>query len=180
MIRLKTGPGFSRACFVDSLYPAEVYLKNRDFVCPYTLSFMKYIWFCAVSALLISIAVYDIRQHQIPDRLLLLLALSGLSVPGLFSVSHLAGALCVSLPLLIFGVLVPGSFGGGDVKLLAAGGWILGVRLAGRAFACGMFLAGVFCLILLLTGRAKRNTIIPLAPFLCAGIEVIIFLNEFD
>ncbi len=141
---------------------------------------MKYIWFCAISALFISISVFDIRERRIPGRLLLLLLVLSLPVPGLLSVSHFAGALCVSLPFLILAVLVPGSFGGGDVKLLAAGGWILGVRLMGDAFACGLFLAGAFCLILLLTGKAKRNTKIPLAPFLCAGMEMIIFLNEFD
>ncbi len=140
---------------------------------------MKFLWLCAVLALLFLMTVFDIRAHRIPNGLILLLVLCGLPVPGILSAARLAGAFVVSLPLLMLAVAVPGSFGSGDVKLTAAAGWLLGVRLILDAFVFGMMSAGVFCLILLLTGKAKRNTKIPLAPFLCAGIAAIIFLNDF-
>ncbi len=154
-------------------------MLRRSFVCPVTLSFMKFFWFCAVLALLFLMTVFDIRNRRIPDGLILLLVLAGVPLPGILSAARLGGALIVSLPLLAAAVFIPGSFGGGDVKLMAAAGWLLGVQLIWDAFVCGMMAAGGFCLILLLSGKAKGNTKIPLAPFLCAGIAITIFFNDF-
>ncbi len=140
---------------------------------------MKILWFAAVLAVFFLISVNDIIKRRIPDRLVGVLAVLGL--PGLVFLPgmHLIGIFLVSLPLLILTVLIHGGFGGGDIKLMAAGGWLMGARLIFYGFAFGVMTAGAYCLILLLSGRAKCNTKIPLAPFLCAGMGVTIFLNEF-
>ncbi len=136
---------------------------------------LKILWLLSVLSLFFLIAVCDIKSRRVPDRLVLFLAVLGL--PGLLysPVSHLLGTFVLSLPFLILAVLLPGFIGGGDVKLLAAGGWLLGARLLLDGFAFGILSAGVYCIILLLSGHAKRDTKIALAPFLCAGRGRAIF-----
>ncbi len=137
---------------------------------------MKIIWLCAVLALLFLIAVFDGLTRRIPDGMVLALAVLFLPALRFLPGAHGAGLFCVSVPLLLLAVFLPGSFGGGDVKLMAAGGLLLGARLILYAFAGGMMAAGVYCVILLMTGKAKRNTKIPMGPFLCAGMAATVFL----
>ena len=66
----------------------------------------------------------DIATHEIPDALHLLVAMAGLI--GLQPVSALLGFLLVPLPFLM-AALKTGKIGGGDVKLMAASGFALGV-----------------------------------------------------
>ena len=48
--------------------------------------------------------------------------------------SRLLGALCVSAPMLALTLVIPGAFGGGDIKLMAAAGlfWDGGTRSSQR------------------------------------------------
>ncbi len=89
--------------------------------------------------------------------------------------SHLAGLICLSLPLLLLAVLVPGSVGGGDIKLLAAGGFYMGAEAITEAFFAAMILAGTVSTVLILCGRRKPRDTIPLGPCLCIGMAVVTF-----
>lgn len=77
-------------------------------------------------------AVSDLKSRNIPDWMPCLIAVSGLLPPGQL---HIAGLL-VCLPLFIAGITA-GGIGGGDIKLTAACGVVLGFD---RAFT-GLFLA---------------------------------------
>ena len=73
---------------------------------------------------LILAGVADIATREIPDAFHLLIAMAGLI--GLQPMSALAGFLVVPLPFLA-AALKTGKIGGGDVKLMAASGFALGV-----------------------------------------------------
>lgn len=122
------------------------------------------------------IAEQDIYTRRIPDRLLLGVIAAGIiSVPffpEISLVSRGAGAIGVSLFLLAAALTVPGGFGGGDIKLMAASGIFLGGSGNFRAFAAGVFLAGIYCGWMLLCGRLNRKAQIAFGPFLCMGIAV--------
>ena len=76
----------------------------------------------------------------------------------------------VSVLLLCITLLAPGSFGGGDIKLMAVSGLFLGWEGNLRAFSLAVFTAGAFCLWMLLWGKLERKARISFAPFICAGI----------
>ena len=88
---------------------------------------------------------------------------------------HLAGLICLSLPLLLLAVLAPGSIGGGDIKLLAAGGFYMGAVAVTEAFFAAMILAGTASTVLVLSGRREPRDTIPLGPCLCIGMAVVTF-----
>ena len=103
--------------------------------------------------------------------------LSALSGPSVGS--RLVGMVCISLPMLVLGCLVPGSIGGGDVKLMGAAGLLLGRDLVVEAFLIGVFPAGLYSLGLLLLGKAGRKDGIPFGPFLCLGLGLAPFIDYF-
>ncbi len=97
------------------------------------------------------------------------------AMPEIFAASlpeRLAGALCVSVPMIGIAALVPGSFGGGDVKLMCAAGALLGWRRILWSAAAGILAAGVYALYLLIIKNTGRKAEFPLGPFLCLGMAL--------
>lgn len=87
---------------------------------------------------------------------------------------RLAGAFIAGLPLFAAAVCRPGAVGGGDVKLMAAGGFFLGLSAVWDSLAFGMALAGGYCLYLMLF-RNGRGQKIALGPFLSMGLMLGMF-----
>lgn len=116
----------------------------------------------------------DWKTKKIPDRYILILFSVG--VIGIWFVSEvhmmerIIGLFCISIPLLLLAGVVPGSIGGGDIKLMAAGGFLLGMHRIWNAFATGVISAGIYVFLLLILKKVKRNSEIALGPFLCIGI----------
>lgn len=125
------------------------------------------------SALLLTAAVWDIRKREIPDWIPLLIFLTG--IPRMNPLDAFSGLVVTGLPYLLAAVLSYKkegfSIGGGDIKLMATCGFVLGVW--------GGILQSIVALTLSLIvgigicvyrGTKKLNTVtLPLAPFFCAG-----------
>ena len=143
------------------------------------------------------VAMIDARTRLIPDRYvtaIFVLAGTGFLASWLSGIvsgagclpvgsrelilDHLTGLVSLSLPLLLLAVLFPGSMGGGDIKLLAAGGFYMGVRRILPAFFLAMVLAGTAGTVLVLSGRRKPGDTIPLGPFLCIGMTIWTFFGD--
>lgn len=95
------------------------------------------------------------------------------AVSEIFVVSlseRIFGAVCVSVPMLGIAVLIPGCFGGGDVKLMCAAGLLLGWRRILWSSTAGILAAGVYALYLLVIKNTGRKAEFPLGPFLCLGM----------
>lgn len=126
-------------------------------------------------ALLLLIGVYDAYTMEMPDLYTLLLCLPALAAwwafPQVGFVARLIGAACVSLPLLLIALLLPGAFGGGDIQLMAVCGFMLGWQSCLVAFFIALLIGGAQGVFLLATGRAKRGekAHMPFGPALCAG-----------
>ena len=82
------------------------------------------------------------------------------------------GAVIISLPMLILSAMAGGSFGGGDIKLMAAGGLFLGAQGVVRAFVIGITAAGMYCLYSLLRKKVKLKGEFALGPFLSLGMMI--------
>ena len=78
------------------------------------------------------ISISDWRTHKIPDRwnagILLVAVLLALVDPSVSWQERILGMFAVSVPMACLLFFVPGSFGGGDIKFVAAVGVAIGVR----------------------------------------------------
>jgi leader peptidase (prepilin peptidase)/N-methyltransferase len=123
----------------------------------------------------------DIREHRLPDAIVLP---AGLAVAALFGLAaaltghtaSLGRAACGGLALfavyLTLRALHPAGLGGGDVKLAALLGLVLGwhgwAPLAAGA-AAGFVLGGAAAVVLLALGRAGRDTHLAFGPWMILG-----------
>ena len=118
----------------------------------------------------------------IPDGLnVALLACGILAVfimPEIAIVSRLIGLVCISLPLLVFSLVVPGSFGGGDMKLMAAAGFLLGWQSTLVAAVVGLSIGSIYGIFLIASGRKRAREHFALGPSLCAGIAVALLSGD--
>lgn len=135
----------------------------------------------AACGVLVAIALADGRSRVIPNRLNLALALVGALYAALGGAplgGALLGAACVAGPMLLLCLAMPGAFGGGDIKLAAAAGLLLGWRRMLLAFFLALLGGGAYAVWLLLTRRATAGDHFAFGPFLCAGIACALFWGE--
>lgn len=143
------------------------------------LSFPFYLGMVLASLLLI-VAFIDMDTMIINDRfhiILIALAVVEIAVMGSSIASHLIGALIISVPFLII-ALVSQGLGGGDIKLMASAGLLLGYRRIFVAFIIASLWGGMYALYALLSQKASGKTAIPFGPFLCFGILVAYALGN--
>lgn len=118
-------------------------------------------------------AVADWREYRIPNgcclAIVFLAVLEWLAGSGVTLTERILGSIVVSVPMFLLALCARGSFGGGDIKFMAACGLILGwkVMLASAVYAAGA--AGAYAVILLCRGYG-RETHFPLGPFLAFGM----------
>lgn len=133
-------------------------------------------------AVLLAVAFIDINTMKIPNYLIVAVGIMGVLAipffPEIDLIQRGIGMLCVSFPMFIITLLVPGGFGGGDIKLMAVCGLFLGYRMSVAAFAVAILTAGVHCMLMLATGKMGRKSRFAFGPFLCLGMAgVVIFMG---
>lgn len=123
-----------------------------------------------VSALLVLSAI-DINHRIVPPQINLFILI--IAVPlSIYQgwLGHAIGFFAVSLPLFIVALISKGGMGGGDVKLFAAAGALLGLKLVLTAFFITCLTASVFGIGLIIFNRNKNlKSQIPLVPFIALG-----------
>lgn len=123
--------------------------------------------------LLLTIGIIDQKTGFIYDRMnlavLVLAVIFILCTPGESMLSHLLGALVLSVPLLLLAVLLHG-FGGGDIKLAFCAGLFLGFRLMLMATFLSVVSCGLYSILLLCRNKASGKTELPFGPFLAFGM----------
>lgn len=131
------------------------------FLCAYGFSVQTLQAFL-LCQILIFASFYDIRTHTVPDAVHLFILLVGLIEVSLLPA--VSGFLLVPLPFMLAAMFKTGSIGGGDIKLMAACGFVLGVSRGFTASFIGLVLA------VLVNGvHKRRNRPFPLVPYLTAG-----------
>jgi len=125
-------------------------------------------------SLLIIIAMIDFDTMEIMDRfhiMILILALITIYFSDLSIYSHIAGFFIISVPLFIV-ALITGGLGGGDIKLIAVAGLLLGLSSTLVAFMIASITGGLIALYLLIFKKESRKAAIAFGPYLCIGIYV--------
>ena len=118
-------------------------------------------------ALLLAASVTDIKKRVIPDSICLAIALTGLIN---FQPVQFLGLL-TALPFLLAAVLC-GGMGGGDIKLIAAAGIVLGMGGGIAATVIGLTAMLLFYAVYKAITKARGRECVkafPLAPFLSIG-----------
>ena len=90
----------------------------------------------------------------------------------------LLGAVIIAGPMLILALLIPGAFGGGDIKLMAASGLFLGTASIVCAMFFGLLTGGAYGSIMLKSGKLGRKDQFAFGPFLAVGLAVAAFYGD--
>ena len=136
----------------------------------------------AVTMILLAIALIDYDTSEIPDSLIIALApLAIVSIwflPNVTLLSHAIGLVAIALPMLLLSLAIPGAFGGGDIKLMAVCGFLLGWQLSLIAFFIALLIGGSIAVYLMLSGKRKRGEHMVFGPALCIGITFSIYFGK--
>jgi leader peptidase (prepilin peptidase)/N-methyltransferase len=178
---------------ISAQYPAVEFLTGALLL----LLYIRFGFTCALPAfaalvcVLIVLTLIDWRHMIIPNGLVIVMFVIGVLqlaasffVTGLESwLDYVIGFLAGGVPLLLIAlfcsyVLKKEAFGGGDIKLMAAAGLIIGWKFVITSYIIGIVTGAVFSVILLSTGRKKRGDEIPFGPFLSLGITASIFFGN--
>ncbi|MBS4173707.1 A24 family peptidase [Bacillus sp. FJAT-49736] len=133
-------------------------------------------------SLLIIIFVSDIAYMLIPDKILLVFA-------GIFLMERiiyplhpwwdsLLGAALAFLLLLAIAVISKGGMGGGDIKLFALLGFVLGLKLVLLTFFLATFYGAIIGGIGLLLRIFQKGKPIPFGPFIVMGALTSYFFYD--
>lgn len=135
-------------------------------------------FFCILTV----VALIDIDTMEIPDGtwigIFILAGISLFTMPGQTLVSRLIGLFCVSGPMLLLAVVIPGAFGGGDIRLMAACGAFLGWKLTLVSAALAILAGGGWGIYLLAAKQKTRKEHFAFGPFLCMGMAVSLLWGE--
>lgn len=123
---------------------------------------------------LAEIALIDAKTGEIPVYLNVILLLSGIAgiwlMPELTIAERVVGLFSISVPMFI--LMLFGGFGGGDVKMMFASGFLLGWKGNIFAFLIGAVTGGIYAVVLLATGKKGRKECFAFGPFLAAGVFI--------
>ena len=121
------------------------------------------------SCLLLYSAWTDGRKGYIPDQVSILIFVLSLRIAGAF--------FCGGL-LELIRLISKGGIGMGDVKLMTACGFYLGIVPGIFVLMLSYMLAGLFCLPVLLLKKASLKTRIPMAPVFAAAMILMLFFEK--
>ncbi len=129
----------------------------------------------AFLGMLTAVAFVDLDTMKIPNSFVLgtlvIALVSMVTMPGIPMAERLVGFLSVSLPLTLITLAVPGAFGGGDIKLMAVCGLLLGWKLNLLSLLLAVLTGGIYGMYLLAVKKKGRKEHFAFGPFLCLGMS---------
>lgn len=136
--------------------------------------------YCLLASALIVLSVIDFRTYEIPFGINLFILALGLirAVTDLQHIlNYLIGLLAVSMVLAVLYYATGGrAIGGGDVKLMAACGLLLGWKLIILAFLLGCVLGAVIHVIRMKVSGEGR--VLAMGPYLSLGVLIAALWGE--
>ncbi len=130
---------------------------------------------CVLFSVLLVITLIDIRYKIIPNSILIFLMIVGIVYVVLVDqkfISSIIGFFAVSLILFLIAVISNGQMGGGDIKLMAVCGFIIGWQKILVALLIGSVFGSIIGITLILLKINKKKQQIPFGPYLSTGVFV--------
>lgn len=128
---------------------------------------VKTLWCVMLCQVLLMASVWDITTHTIPDCFHIFIMMIGLI--GFDPSKSFIGMVVVALPFFISAMISEKGMGGGDVKLMGAIGFVIGVKLGIIALALGLLIAIVFEQYFKIAKNKSTNEPFALVPYLGIG-----------
>lgn len=125
-------------------------------------------------AILLVLSYSDFKTRTIPDCIHVLIIIVALIRIDLMD--SVLGLVLVPLPYFIMALLKENSIGGGDIKLMGACGFYLGIQAGYVASVLGLMLAIIIHFAYSVIGNKKVTRNIPLGPYLGAGCIIAYFV----
>ena len=129
---------------------------------------------------LLALSVIDFKTYEIPvgfNVFIGILGISNLLLEPKLWLDALIGFFCISIPLLIILLASKGrAIGGGDVKLMAVCGLMLGWQKICFALVAGCILGSVIHIIRMKVSGADR--VLAMGPYLSAGVVLAVFVCD--
>ena len=178
---------------ISCQYPIVEALTGLSFTAIYWLACdctinLAFLGYCiAFSALLVT-AVIDFRTMEIPDSMWITVFIGGIIVyiqqlikDGGFVFDHFIarfiGVFAASGVLLILALITKGGMGGGDIKLMAACGFLLGWKLVAISLVMGAVFGTLFLIANAIKNNGKVPRKVPFAPHLSLAVFVCILVG---
>jgi leader peptidase (prepilin peptidase)/N-methyltransferase len=133
-------------------------------------------------AVLLCVFLIDLRTMEIPNELSI--ALLALGVVDAFFSSDISlldrgiGLVIISLPMFLLTLAIKNAFGGGDVKLIAAAGFLLGWPGVILATFVGLLIGGAQGVYILTVKKQGKETLFAFGPALSIGIAVALLFGD--
>lgn len=161
---------------ISPQYPIIEAVNGGLYMLIFALNGMNYssVVYCLMTSALLALSVIDFRTYEIPFGFNVFLGALGLirlmiDLPNWQD--YVIGFFAVSVFLEILLVASKGrAIGGGDVKLMAACGLLLGWKLIILAFVVGCILGSVIHIIRMKVSQAEH--MLAMGPYLSAGIFI--------
>lgn len=132
--------------------------------------------------ILLVVALIDWDTQMIYDRFHLLILALGIAAIWLFPdhavIDRLIGAVIIAVPMLILALIIPGAFGGGDIKLMAVSGFFLGLAPIVTAAFIGLLTGGGYAFIQLRRKKLDKTSSFAFGPFLAIGLVIAAFFGD--
>ena len=133
-------------------------------------------------SLFIIIFVSDIAYMIIPDKVLLVFAgiflLERIFIPLIPWWDSLVGGAIGFVLLLVIALVSKGGMGGGDIKLFALIGFVVGTKTLLLSFFFSTLLGAVLGLLGMAFGLVKKGKPIPFGPFIAVGTLIAYYYGD--
>lgn len=175
----KVGYGYSsKLAYISSAIEGTtlILLLNK-----YGLEY-KFFIYSLVFTVLIAITFVDLTRKIIPNRLNLAIFIIGLInaviEPQSF-LSNLGTGIFAGALFLVMALVSGGAMGGGDIKLIAPLGFVLGFYSTIYVILMTFIVGAVVSIALLIANKANLASEIALAPYITTAVYILVFANDF-
>ncbi len=115
----------------------------------------------------------DIKTRKVSDVMHILIFAAGfVFVTKETLLSMITGAFVLGIIPLVAAVVKPGTFGGADIKFLAAAGWFFGIKNGVTVMVMGLLASIIGTLIISVVKKEKVKRI-PMIPYFCFAATII-------
>ena len=148
---------------------------------------IDFIFYSLIGSILIAIAIIDFRDMIIPDSLVLSILCLSITHKVINYYVHnismnikesILGLLIAGGVFLLIVLISKGGMGGGDVTLIGALGFVLGIRLILLNILLSFVLGATISILLLASKLKTRKDPIPFGPFTILGYFIVLLYGN--
>ena len=172
-------------------YPLVEALNGIIYVLLYIFFYqvkLDFVFLALISSTLLAILVIDLKEQLIPDVLVVIVLISSIIHKALLHflegipyplTDSLLGLIIAGGLFLLIVFVSRGGMGGGDVTLIGALGFVLGVRNIFLVIFLSFILGSLISVFLLATKLKSRKDPIPFGPFIVMSFFITLFSGDF-